>query len=335
MSNASRVARYQQTEKGQAALARGRATEKANGAAKARTERRIADGRNAITCAKYQLNQKVYAAEVWREAPEKRHPIEAKRVVVLSDIQIPFEDPAAVNQALAIIEIVKPDTVILNGDIVDCYAESDFLKDPKKSAESIPETHERTDQLMRALKGIPQKLWVGGNHEDRWRKLLWSEAPYCKRLLAMHEEASGRAITLLDSTKSFAKLFSMDKYGFTYYPYGHRLYLAEGNLAITHGKYASRHSGYSAKRTWEWLGKSCIVGHTHRMGSFLVTQDGREMGAWENGCLCQLEPEYDDAPNWQQGFSVIRITGPQFHVIPVPIVRRNNKPVAVWQGMDR
>jgi predicted phosphodiesterase len=272
--------------------------------------------------------------ELFAPSPDKRVIVpEARRVVVLSDLQIPFEDGPAVDQALEVLHAVNPDTVILNGDILDCYAESAFLKDSVKAEASIDESHRRARNLMETLKGVRQKYWLGGNHEDRWRRLLWSENPTALALLRAHQRAAGiGAIDVNDPVRSFGRLFEMDRYGFQYFPYSHRLYLAAGNLIVTHGKYVSRHSGYSAKRTWEWLGTSCIVGHTHRLGSYLVTQDGHEAGAWENGCLCQLEPEYDDAPNWQQGFSVVRVNGPEFHVVQVPIVRRGKRPVAVYHG---
>lgn len=312
---------------------------------KRNNQERVANGKKRIadallirkdvnaTARRIYANKKAYELALFEDAPTKRISAEAERVVVLSDLQIPFEDGPAVDQALVVLHSVNPDMIILNGDIVDCYAESSFLKDALKAERTIPATHERLRMLLSCLQHVPKKIWLGGNHEERWRKVLWSDTPSAKLWLQRHQEASGLdGIDLLDPVRSFAKLFNAQEYGFEYYPYGHRLYLAEGNLIVTHGKYVSRHSGWSAKRTWEWLGKSCIVGHTHRLGSYLITQDGQEMGAWENGCLCVLEPEYDDAPNWQQGFSIIRISGPEFHVIQVPIIRRAGKPVAVYHG---
>ncbi len=29
--------------------------------------------------------------------------------------------------------------------------------------------------------------------------------------------------------------------------------------------------------------------------------------AIEQGCLCDLEPEYDQHPNWQQGFAIVYV----------------------------
>lgn len=279
---------------------------------------------------------KTYLGTVYHPAPEKRVPIEnVSTVVVLSDIQIPFEDPAALNKALEIVHKLQPDMMILNGDIIDCYAESDFLTDPEIAVESITQTHSRVRELMGCLRYIPHKIWLGGNHEHRWQKVLWGRVgPKALYLIKEHEKAVGHPISVGDPLNSFKTLYDVAQYGFSYYPWGHRLYLAEGNLIVTHGQYVSKHSGYSAKRHYEWLGKSCIIGHTHRQGTYRITTDGKEHGAWENGCLCQLEPEYAVAPNWQQGFSIVKIDGSLFHVVQVPIVRRGNVPVAIYGGLE-
>jgi predicted phosphodiesterase len=306
----------------------------ANGKRRARHEADVASGKHALSHRDSRARLKAYQTALFAESPEKRIAVpDSRRVVILSDLQIPFEDGPALDQALEVLHRVDPDTVVLNGDIADCYAESDFLKDSVRAQESIPQTHERVRVLLDILQDVPTKIWMGGNHEDRWRRLLWSGSPTAVEMLRSHQRAAGLdGIDLNDPVASFEKLFGMEKFGFKYYPYSHRLYFAENNLVVTHGKYVSRHSGASAKRTWEWLGKSAIVGHTHRLGSYLITQDGHEAGAWENGCLCQLEPEYDDAPNWQQGFSLVHVDGPEFHVVQVPIVRRRGRPVAVYQA---
>ncbi len=300
---------------------------------------RIVSGAHKTACLRSYRRMKAEVAVAYGDTQDKRvrlaHPVE--RVVILSDIQIPFEDPAALDQALEVMDVVRPDLVVLNGDIVDCYQMSSFDKNPKHRKDIVSEGHNRTTTLLKSIEHVSHKVWLGGNHEHRFRRLIWQEFERNGKLGAVANElltamGGNEADLAANPDRWFATLYGAETYGIDYYPYGHRLYLAEDNLVVTHGKYVSRHSGQSAKRTLEWLGRSCIVGHTHRMGNHLVTQDGIMYGAWENGCLCQLEPEYDDTPNWQQGFSVVKVSGPEFHVIQVPIVRRGGKPVAVYHG---
>jgi predicted phosphodiesterase len=52
----------------------------------------------------------------------------SKKCVVLSDVHFPFEDKVAVQMAIDYIKKAKPDTVILNGDIMDCFTEDIIVK---------------------------------------------------------------------------------------------------------------------------------------------------------------------------------------------------------------
>lgn len=301
----------------------------------------IANGNSAKSSArryertKYELAALQVAKDVRVSVPETR------TLAILSDLQMPFEDPAALDQALEVVARIKPDTVVLNGDIVDCYAESVFLKDWKLAAIATPEGHRRARRVMECLEYVPNKIWLGGNHEERWKKELWREiakgekaGAVAANLAAAMNAKSVAGIDLSDPVGSFARIYDMAEHGFTYYPWHHRLYFAQGNLVVTHGEFVRKDSGATARATFEWLGKSVIVGHTHRLGSYLVTKDGREHGGWEGGCLCELEPEYCTTPNWQQGLTIVKINGPEFHVVPVPIIRRAGVPVAVYAGLE-
>lgn len=298
----------------------------------------LEEGRNQEAAQRYRDSIKAYEEDLFAEHANKRVIIHdtAYTAVILSDLQIPFEDVHALNQALDVIRSVRPDLLILNGDIIDCYLESTFTKKmkPKLLEQVSKQTYWRSQKFMESIAAVPKKIWMGGNHEERWALQIAREnerggiSPISLALIAARKDD----LDISDMHGSFAKIYNMADYGITYYPYSHRLYLAEKNLIVTHGKYVSRHSGQSAKRTFEWLGTSCLVGHTHRLGNHLVTLDGVAYGAWENGCLCQLEPEYDDSPNWQQGFSIVKVNGPEFHVIQVPIIRRGGQAVAVYHG---
>jgi predicted phosphodiesterase len=304
-----------------------------------RERQRVLSGAAAEMKRTQRANIKAYEEALFAEAPNKRvilSDLHAYTAVILSDLQIPFEDGAALNQALDVIRSVRPDLLVLNGDIIDCYLESTFTKKMKPDLlkDVAAQTYYRAQKFMETIADVPRKIWMGGNHEERWALQIAREnergglSPISLALIASRKDS----LDISDMHGSFAKIYNLADYGISYYPYSHRLYLAAKNLIVTHGKYVSRHSGQSAKRTLEWLGTSCIVGHTHRLGTHLVTQDGVPYGAWENGCLCQLEPEYDDSPNWQQGFSVVKVDGPEFHVIQVPIIRRNGEAVAVYHG---
>ena len=67
-----------------------------------------------------------------------------------------------------------------------------------------------------------------------------------------------------------------------------------------------------------------MIGHTHRLGIYYRTNAKGTHAAYENGCLCRLDPEYVQDPDWQQGLSVVRVGEKGFfNVQQVPIINRN------------
>lgn len=209
--------------------------------------------------------------------------------VVLSDIQIPYQDPKALAAAVAFTKSVKPHGVVLNGDIVDCYAISDYDKDPTKAlTHGLQKEVDGVQELLADLKDANEKLWLLGNHEDRWRRLLW--------------RIPGLAGV---SNLTFDKVFAPESYGFSIKPYG--AFIELGHLMVTHGFIVRQKSAYSAQAHFQRLGTSVLVGHTHRLGAHYHTNRRGPHVALENGCLCKLSAEYVQFPDWQQGFTYVTV----------------------------
>lgn len=224
--------------------------------------------------------------------------------VVMNDLQIPFQDKAAVALVLDFVADLKPFGVVLNGDIVDCYALSTFDKDPLTPATLAREIAESSTLLARLAPHTKTRVWLGGNHEDRLRRFLWAKAPMFAGL----------------GDLEFPALFHLADHGFEWHPYGHIIHL--GKLAVTHGDIVRRHSGDSARAHYDKYGQSVLVGHTHRLGAYYHSNLAGMHGAWENGCLCSLTPEYAQHPDWQHGFAVVHVesTG-QFQVELIPVIK--------------
>jgi predicted phosphodiesterase len=223
--------------------------------------------------------------------------------VVMNDLQIPFQDQKVLDLVLNFVDDLKPHGVVLNGDIVDCYSISDFAKNPASEADLKKEIHESSQLMDRLAKVTSERVWLGGNHEDRLRRLNWKNVP----ALA----ATGK----LD----FPVIFETSEHGFDYKPYGEVEYL--GRLMVTHGDKAMKHSGQTAKAAFEQTGSSIMVGHTHRLGTYYKTDSNGIHASWENGCLCLMNPEYVQRPNWQQGFSVVHVDHTGFYSVQqIPIL---------------
>lgn len=224
--------------------------------------------------------------------------------VVLSDLQVPWHDTLVLEDlVLPFIDALKPTGVVLNGDILDCYSISDFDKDPKNADWTLEREIEMTQGILKRLRRIERRHWLDGNHEHRWTRVQWR---------------NGRLSTMF---KSLPEALRLGDYGFTYGTYGAHVDL--GKLRVTHGHLVSKHSAWTGKAHFDHYGSSVLVGHTHRLGAYYRTDLRGQHVAFENGCLCRLDPEYVQHPNWQQGFSVVKVfSGGLFSVQQVPVIDR-------------
>ena len=67
-------------------------------------------------------------------------------------------------------------------------------------------------------------------------------------------------------------------------------------------------------------GKTLVTQNTHRGGVYYYRTPERYLAWFESFCLCDLNPEYINEPNWQQGFLYGYTEGDSFAVTPIPIV---------------
>lgn len=226
--------------------------------------------------------------------------------VVLSDLQIPFQDQPVVDLVLSFIQELKPKTVVLNGDVTDAYDLSSHDRVRFPNAGLWKQEVKQARDLMHSLRDVPERVWIGGNHEYRLDRYI------AKHAGALAEEPG----------VEFANRIGTRDFGFKFIPYAGDepgKYML-GKLTVTHGFLVRQHSAFSAKAHFERLGTSVLIGHTHRLGSYYKTNQNGVHGAWENGCLCKLNPEYALFPDWQLGFAVVHVAkSGHFQVQQVPI----------------
>ena len=236
---------------------------------------------------------------------------DVETAVILSDLHFPFHDSRAIGVALAFIEDTKPETIYLAGDIVDFYALSRFSKDARRELElqtELDTTVEFLDALRRSAP-LSRIVFIEGNHEARLSAYLQDP---------MRRALSG--LRVLD----IRELLSLDVFGIEYVDSIARTAFAEeGIVKVGHFNAVNKFSAYTAKNLLDRYMCSLVQGHTHRLGTHYRTVAGLgTFVAAENGCLCQLEPEYASNPDWQHGFTVItRVKeSNRFHLQQVPIV---------------
>lgn len=103
-------------------------------------------------------------------------------------------------------------------------------------------------------------------------------------------------------------------------------YISKNNVEIV--RYSGRVSCVSVDNGTLIIrskGKTLVTQNTHRLGVYYKKTPSRYLAWYEGGCLCDIEPEYVDNPDWQQGFLYGYVDKDSFAITPIPIVDGNIK----------
>lgn len=224
---------------------------------------------------------------------------EGSRLVVLSDTQVPFVDEALWRTVLKFVGDYKPNDIILNGDVLDCYEISEFDKRPQRLFDLQSEMEMAGDMLDDLRKRVAKDgkvWWIDGNHEERINRTIW-------------KHAQGFAFMAGDIQSGL----HLDERCAGYVPYGKHIdYLG---FTVTHGNYVSQFSAYTAKRHADRYHSSGCNGHTHRAGSYSYRDGRAKSHTWyEIGCLCRMDLEYvRGVANWQQALLIGEVHNGALH----------------------
>lgn len=226
--------------------------------------------------------------------------LKAKRILVLSDIHVPYHDGPALQAALKYGDSYKPDLVLLNGDIVDFHAISRYQKDPR--CRSLSKEIEAIRQLLSHLKARYKAriIYKLGNHEERWWHYLWGKAPELLGCdfaeMAAVVEAEKNGVEMVDGQR--------------------RIFL--GYLTVLHGHELPKGMTNPVNPARGAFLRSIditLIGHQHRTSEHTeTTMNGQTITCWSTGCLCELHPEYARINRWNHGFATVDLSGDDFKV---------------------
>ena len=227
--------------------------------------------------------------------------IKAKKLAVLSDIHIPYHSITALGAGLDLIQSENPDAILLNGDTIDFYGLSRFMKDPRKR--SVAHELQATRDFLDILSQFGAKIYFKiGNHEERYEHYLMRVAP---ELLGVREfelkhllRLDARGIDLI-SDKRIMKA---------------------NDLNIVHGHEfgQSIFSPVNIARGLFLRGKvTAMQGHNHAVSEHTESNmNGEITTTWSLGCLCELNPAYLPINKWAHGMAIVDLSenGKDFHV---------------------
>lgn len=235
------------------------------------------------------------------EAVYEPHILKSKRVLVMSDIHIPYHSIEAVTAVLDFAKKEKPDTILLNGDTIDFFQLSRFCKEPKKR--SFAHELDAFKQFFVTLNKIfpnAKKIFKLGNHEERYNHFLWMKAG---ELDGVDE------FNLENIIKARAEGIEV---------VGEKRIIKAGGLNVIHGHefVTSSFSPVNVARGLFLKGKvSAMQGHNHATSEHTEpNMDGGIVTTFSTGCLCELHPAYMPINKWNHGFAMVDIDGKNFEV---------------------
>lgn len=242
-----------------------------------------------------------------------------KRVVVISDTQVPYHDQKALKNLINFIGDYQPDELYQIGDLNDYETPSRWNEGTR--LEYSQQVKSESELTKRILFEPLRKVYSGpfgileGNHDLRPRTYLASHAP------ALAEYASDF---------HFSKLLDFEGFGIDLTPAFHKV---GPDTALVHGheiKGMSQVAGATAARHSSKTGMNIVMGHTHRLGVIRNTQNcvdtSRMRWGFEVGNLMDRRKAgylgSGGVANWQTGFGILYVG--DHDVSPYPIdVRRD------------
>ena len=240
----------------------------------------------------------------------------SERILCISDIHIPFNLPVDIFASYKGIV----DTIIINGDLLDCFSCSSF---PKKFKVNLDEELVLGRQYIIDLINMisPKKvMFTMGNHEfrmqryysDRLSNELLGIIPTdpLRMIIDKGFEVKDERNKTQTQYSSIREVFEDTNIEIIY---EQEWWIKEGNVIFCHPlNYSSGMLKTTEKAVNYFLRvdrtfTGIVMGHTHKIGSF--TQGGIKM--YEQGCVCDLNKlDYNNGkliiPN-QNGFMYIAL----------------------------
>jgi len=237
-----------------------------------------------------------------------------KRVVVLSDLQVPLHDREAIKKVIKFVKDYEPDELFCVGDEADCLAPARWSKGYAAEHSNLQRDLDETTKIMGQFKGAlgdkPFHL-MRSNHGDRIQRYVEKYAP---------------AFSTLRDLK-YEKLLGYRELEITYH---NKLWNFAPGWIMGHGDEgtSSRYAGGTALALAKKTGMSVVCGHTHKQGllhhhTAYNSKVTSQLFGFEVGNLMDLKQATylkGGSSNWQSGFGLLYIDRGKVTPVPVPVI---------------
>ena len=227
--------------------------------------------------------------------------ITSSRIGVISDAHWPFHDLRQDNDGnfygayLTAIEWLKEQkigTLILNGDMLDCFNLSSHEKiERKRSWKWELDVSRAMIKHLREFFGDKVRIvYREGNHEERFKRYIAGKAKELEGSIWLEE------------------LLGLREHGIEWVQ--DRDKIVAGKLWIDHGHEWFGGGGVNPARNYRMKAvDNVLVGHVHKTSTDLFRKplDGSFIAGWSVGCLCDLNPRYAPRNNWNHGVALVEL----------------------------
>jgi predicted phosphodiesterase len=232
-----------------------------------------------------------------------------------------LHDTEAIELLDKVIESIKPDKVVLLGDMLDL---PDWSTHYLVKPEFTYTTQASIDWLSSWIHNIrpycKDMIYIEGNHEKRMIDSIIKNTIQAYGIRPANEPEAPPLV-------SIPYLLGLHKMGVEYvgeYPKGE--YYINNNLVCIHGNKVGAKSGQSVTKLLENARISIITGHTHRLEmahkTIWTRGEPRFYQAATLGTLSRIDgivPSGGARHNWQQGFGVVEYNDEIFNIETVGI----------------
>ena len=241
-----------------------------------------------------------------------------KRIVVISDMQIPYHDPRAVTAVQKFVAEYQPDELFCVGDEADSPEPSRWNKGLAGEFEgTLQKGLDKTTEIMVGFKealGDKPFHTMRSNHGDRIQNYVSKYAPALASLRDLE----------------YSKLLGYKQNGITYHD---KFYNFAPGWVLAHGDEgrANKSPGGTALMLARQIGLSVVCGHTHKMGiqhehrGFRGRVTDRLYGVEVGNLMDMSKASYlgQSGANWEQGFVVLYQRRGNVTPVTVPIQGRS------------
>lgn len=214
-------------------------------------------------------------------------------VGILCDCHIPYHDVSVIRKWVDECKRTAAKVIFLNGDVLDCYQMSDFVRERSKPR-MVEEIHKGRQFLEYLRSTFPHARIIlkEGNHDERLKRYIANRAPDLDDLPDIY----------------LPSLLRAEQFGVEWV--AEKRVVMVGKLPVIHGHEYQGGGGVMPAR-WLYLrtGDTALTGHFHQPSNYTFrTIMDREVGMWSVGCACSLKPAYRPLNQWSHGYAMCEVS---------------------------